>query len=305
MATGGAPARAATGRRGRRRGLLLFALVAAWLAGKGLLALAEMPSEPAESAGPEAGRAAAPAAPHAESAASVPAAAAPAPAVELAPDRFASLVSALEAHLAAAELAEAFAAAHHLAGLPLGPAQRQQVDRARTRVAALAAARTDAVVAALRAGRARTAADLFAPLRRAADDPTSAAVVAPLLDAAALSPWRASVVAADAALPAPRPLPRGRAVHFGPAGDGRRGVVVAATAVDVTVRSEHDGRVAFPTIAYAECEPDEPSPAEAVELALAAARVGEARLAGGWLLVAALRGDGGSPRLGSVLAALR
>ena len=110
---------------------------------------------------------------------------------------------------------------------------------------------------------------------------------------------------AEATLPAPRPLARGRALHFGAPFDRRRGVVVAANAVDVTVRSEHDGRVAFPTLAYADCEPDEPSAAEAVELALAAARAGEAQLAGGWLLVAALRGDGGSPRLACVLAALR
>lgn len=223
--------------------------------------------------------------------------------VKVEADRFAALCSAVTVHLARAELASAAAAVAHLLTLPLTPAQRRDAEQAAATLLAAVQQRIADVDAALTAGRGRTAAAAFAEIAPFVNG--SSALPLPASGAADWSTWQRTRLATDADLPAPRPLPRGRVVAAAIAEGVVRGIVVAADAGECTLRVERTDGVAFPTATVVQCEPDEPTADEAVDMALAAARHGDAALAGAWAIVAGRRGGASFPRLRRVLDALR
>ena len=96
-------------------------------------------------------------------------------------------------------------------------------------------------------------------------------------------------------LPAPPPLPRGRAVRFDRDGVLQVGKVVRSDGERCTVRQADTDRQRFPTIDTVQLEPVDASPSEAAACALRAARAGRGRLARLWLLSARLRGAGDDP----------
>jgi hypothetical protein len=218
-------------------------------------------------------------------------------------DRFAALCSAVTVHLARAELAAAAAAVAHLLTLPLSPAQRRDAEQAAATLLVAVQQRIADVDAALTAGRGRTAAAAFAEIAPFVNG--SSALPLPASGAADWSPWQRTRLAADADLPSPRPLPRGRVVAAAIAEGVVRGIVVAADAGECTLRVERTDGIAFPTATVVQCEPDEPTADEAVDMALAAARHGDAALAGAWAIVAGRRGGASLPRLRRLLDALR
>lgn len=321
-------------RRTRRRGVAVAAAaLVAWFAGKGLMLTGREPSPGAATAAagaagsprpvePAAGdRAdgvpdrvpsvvAPPARPEVEA---KPAEPADAGATSIAmpvreavappdPDRFAALSSALTVHTERDEVAAAFAALAHLRGLSLSAAQQAAADGLAAALQTAVAGRLSAVDEALAAGRGRAAADAFRPIAEAAA--TADAWLHQRLVESGWTKWRREGLVADAALPAPRPLARGRAVAASTAEGGVRGVVVAADAGECTLRVESSGGVAFPTVPMVACEPESPSGDEAIDLALAAARHGDVVLARSWAFVALRRGGDGLARWPRLRAAL-
>jgi hypothetical protein len=91
-------------------------------------------------------------------------------------------------------------------------------------------------------------------------------------------------------------LPRDRAVRVHLADGTAMGRIVAARSDQVTVRVETPRGVTFPTVPVVACEPLQPTPAEAVEQALAALQAGDALLARLWACCARLRGGDASAR---------
>lgn len=306
-------------RRGRRVATVAAVVVAAWLAGRGLMLVGREPAPGGgfgtvrEDATPEPMAVVAPHPTPADGVAATGAtpaalpAAPPAPPtrtppVEVEADRFAALRSAVEAHRERGELVAAVRAVAHLRGLSLTPEQRAAVDADDAALRTATERRVAAVAEAVATGRARVAAAGFAPIAALAGE--SVAWLPELLGAAGFTAWRQGELAADSALPAPRPLARGRAVTAQGMDGSLRGVVVAADSGECTLRVEQPSGVAFPSVPLVDCEPDEPSVEEAVELALAAARAGDALLARAWAHVAARRGGADLPRLRRVVAAL-
>jgi hypothetical protein len=309
------------GKRRRGRVIGVCALLAiAWLAGRGFMAggepRADADADAAAAAGaqpPPHGAAAGPAAPtSAPDAAPAPhlegsprARAEAAPEAGLEPDRFASLRAAVAVHADRGELAAAAAAWRHLLGLPLSAAQREALAQAVAPAQRAAAACLEQAAALLAAGRARAAVQALAPLRQPHGDAAQPLDLMPAAVADAVAAWLRAELEQDAALPAPMPMARGRTLTAWLADASVRGVCVAADAETVTVQVRRADGAAFPMAAYADCEPDDPTGAEAVELGFAAARRGDALLARAWALVAAGRGAAATPRCLRLAAALR
>lgn len=289
-------------------------LVVAWLAGRGFMdggaaqVTAADAARPADAPRPQ--TVAGASAPVASVAESQPSAAQPVtdasmPAdAGLDADRFAALSAALTLHAARGEFAACAAAWRHLSGLPLSPAQRAACEAAVLLASQAVAERLGRAGALLAAGRAAAAVRVLAPLRgpsfagcTALDllHPTVAAAVAPMLNVQ---------LQADAVVPAPRPMARGRLVVVWLAETEFRGVCVAADAESVTLQVRRDDGSSFPRARYADCDPDNVTGAEAVELGLAAMRDGDPALTRAWQLVAAARGGAGA-RFESLTKALR
>lgn len=321
--------RVGAGKRRRRRvGFAIAVVVAAWLAGRGLMLVGDEPAPvggapaaevaDATAATPQAATNLPDAADRAPRAAASPLPAEPAPAAPppakatpaapgdqaagIEADRFATLRSAITVHLDRGQLASAAAALAHLGSLPLATDQRGVVDAAEGELRQAAGRQLEAVAAAVAAGRGRAAALAFAPVAALADEPVT--WLAEALAAAGFASWRRGDTAPDSALPAPRPLARGRSVAVQGTEGSLRGIVVAADTVECTIRVDQPAGIAFPSVLLVACEPDDPTAAEAVELALAAARQGDALLARAWADIAARRGGGELPRLRRVLAVL-
>lgn len=220
-------------------------------------------------------------------------------------DRFATLVAALTLHVTRDELAASAAAWRHLLALPLSRAQRTAVDAA-AQPACLAAAECLARAhALLAAGHARSAVAALAPLTAAPVAGVTACDLLPPEVAASAKAMLAARVASDASVPAPKPLARGRALTAWIAGEAVRGACVASDADAVTLLVRRDDGASFPRAAYADCEADAPTGAEAIEFGFAAARSGEPLLARAWSLVAAARGASTTARWLQLDAALR
>lgn len=302
-------------RRGRRAVGVGALLLVAWLAGRGFMVGGALPATQADATRPDVAPlpksttgASTPAAPAAESqaAAARSETAAPSPdAAGVEPDRFAALSAALALHAERGELAACAAAWRHLQGLPLSATQRATCEAAVQSARRVAAERLGQAGALLAAGRAAAAVRALAPLLAAPHQDVTALELLPADVAAALAPLLAAQLANDAALPAPRPLARGRSVAVWFAGGEARGVVVAADAESVTLQVRQADGASFPRAGYLACDPDAVTGAEAVELGLAAARAGEPTLARAWRMVAQARGAGGQPRYEQLAQALR
>lgn len=326
MTAAGETRRAGSGRRLRRIvGIAGAVVVAAWLAGRGLMLVGHEPAPgggtpaamtaDAPAATPQAAEtnlpdppdrtdraSASPRLPESSPAAQPPPTATDEAAPGIEADRFATLCSAITVHLDRGELAAAAKALAHVASMPLDMAQRGVVDAAEGDLRQAAGRQLQVVAAAIAAGRGRAAAAAFVPLAALADEPV--AWLADLVAATGLAAWRRGEPAPDSALPAPRPLARGRSVTAQGTDGELRGVVVAADPADCTLRVERPTGIAFPSVPLVACEPEDPTAAEAVELALAAARQGDVLLARAWAHIADLRGGGDMPRLRRVVAAL-
>lgn len=310
-------ARGGSRQRRRRVGSVCALLVVAWLAGRGFMAGGAAPDASAE---PAPAGAAPP--PHgtAEPPAMGEPTVAPAPQVEpgpaapptiaiadggLEPDRFAALSAAVAVHAERGEVAAAAAAWRHVRALALSTLQREALEQAVGPARRLAADCLAASAAALAAGAAHSAVRALAPLRQVAVAGATALDLLPPDVAAAAALQLQVGLASDELLPAPKPLPRGRAITAWIDGAAARGVVVAADADAVTLQVRRGDGASFPMATYAACEPDAPTGAEAVELGLAAARQGDALLARAWWLVAMQRGEAAAPRALRLAAALR
>jgi hypothetical protein len=302
------------GRRGRRAGGVLVVLLVAWLAGRGFMA--GRGAAPAAGAATSGGAAvdgaqreptpAVGASPGGESkaadGASKPAPTDPA----LASDRIAALCDAVTAELARGDLAMAAQALHRARGDSIAAAAHPDVIAVEAAARAAALAIAGEGIELLRQGRALAAAARLRPFASTGavthGDPL-ALLPEPLQSAARV---RLGVRLRDGALaPAPRPLARGRTLTAWRDGGQEVGVCVAGDAESVTLRVGRADAASFPTAAYADCEPHEPSAAEAIECGFAAARAGRPTLAGAWLRVAELRGGAPSPRWQALADLLR
>lgn len=239
---------------------------------------------------------AAPATPPAAPPATSPAAAVPVPepAVGLDPDRFGSLLSVLDAQVAARQFGAARQVAARLLAAPLDQAQRAVVAaRGEALERSLSTTIAD-VVAALTAGQVLAAEATLATLL--ADD---AAPVLPLLWPQLRLPGSGAdldhVPPQDGApWPLPQPLLKQRAVRTVRNGAPVVGRVVDSRTERLTLRLEAGGVVLFPAVAVVDCEPVDATAAEAVEMAFAALQNRRPRLARLWLSCAILRGGEGA-----------
>lgn len=227
--------------------------------------------------------------------ATAPAAAAPVPepAPGLDPDRFGSLLSVLDAQVAARQFGGARQVAARLLAAPLDQAQRAVVAARGEALERSFSSAIAEVVAALTAGQVLAAEATLATLL--AEDP---APVLPLLWPQLRLPGTGAdldhVPPQDGApWPLPQPLLKQRAVRTVRNGAPVVGRVVDSRTERLTLRLEAGGVVLFPAVAVVDCEPVDATAAEAVEMAFAALQNRRPRLARLWLSCAILRGGEG------------
>jgi hypothetical protein len=202
-------------------------------------------------------------------------------------DRFASLVSLFESHLAAAELGSATATLQRVLKQPLSDAQRDRVAALEVRLLPVKKACEVRILALVQSGEVLAADSQAAQLVVGGVwQATELLAAAPKL--AFASNWESSVDAKGAVVPAPTPLVRNRKVRVRFGDRLRTGVVANGSRDEVVVRLVSGGRQTFPTVKAVSCEPADSTASEAVEMGLAAVQAGAPRLARLWLLRAHL-----------------
>jgi hypothetical protein len=210
----------------------------------------------------------------------------------IADDRFASTLGLIELRAAEGALGSALAAVAHARTLPLDAAQSSELSLTAQALEPLVAAAIGDVEAAVAAGdwfRARERAATLLADGGHASARLAAALGSPVaLDAPRREP--------DGLCPAPLPLPRHRVVTFAWRGQRSSGQVVDAQADTVTVRHATAAGQSFPTVPTAAVAPQQPTAAEAVEMAFANVHAGDLLGARLWLTIAERRSDG--PLLG-------
>ena len=226
-----------------------------------------------------------------------------APDVGLDADRFASLLSVVEARRAEGALGAALAAIDRVRSLPIDAGQTTTVQEVQRRLEDAFATRLAELVGLARSGQvlaARGAAGtlladaapaLHGLLAVAIGAPTTGAL--PAVPAADGMPW-----------PTPAALARDRSVRVQMPDATDTGRIVDSRSDQVTVRVQRGQAVTFPTVRVVLCEPVDATPAEAVEMGFAALHAKDGLLARLWLACAKVRGDGQLGERGQRLASL-
>lgn len=220
-------------------------------------------------------------------------------------DRFAVRLDLLQRSIDEGRLGAALATLAQLAAQPLDGAQQAALLTPRQQLADALAARSSQVVAQLGRGEVLAAHASIALLASDGEtfvhDVLQQALRAAGADGALLGPRRESTES----LPIARPLPRGRELRVRTRSGLVAGRVVDSRSDQLTVRIEHPGGVAFPTVPVVAVEPVSPTADEAVELGFAALQAGDVLLARAWLATARLRARESVPerlpRLAAVL----
>ena len=109
----------------------------------------------------------------------------------------------------------------------------------------------------------------------------------------------------DRPWPIPAPLPKERSVRVRLPEAITAGRIVDSRSDQATVRIQGPQGVTFPTLPVAACEPIDPTPAEAIEMGLAALHAGDGLLARLWYRTAGLRGTPPGPRAAQLAEILR
>jgi hypothetical protein len=200
------------------------------------------------------------------------------------------------------DFVDGFAALAQLQGLPLAAADAQLVAEHGTLLRSALKAATAPIVAAVSAGLVPAAQrDLLALLGG------NAAAMAPEVRAQ-LPPQWGDVLRNDvpAGLPAPQPLPSGRTVRARCLDEDVVGRLVEVRPQEVTLRLVQGAGVTFPSVPVTAVAPIDATPAEATEMALAAAAAGQGMLARLWVAFALQAGvPAPGSRLAEVAAQLR
>tara|TARA_R110002094_G_scaffold39766_3_gene52355 strand:- start:1907 stop:2659 length:753 start_codon:yes stop_codon:yes gene_type:complete len=209
--------------------------------------------------------------------------------VGVAEDRFASLMSLLESHLAEQQLGNASAALQRLLQQPLSDAQRLQLASVQERLLPLTKAREQRVLELVQRGEV-LAADREASQLVVGGVWRASELLAAAPELSFASNWQGQIVTSGK-VPMPTPLLRNRKVRVRWRDELRAGVVAGSSRDEVTVRLVSEGGQTFPTVKAIACEPFDSSSSEAVEMGLAAVRAGAPRLARLWMLRAHLLKD--------------
>ena len=233
----------------------------------------QLPSAPmGESRAPE--TAAAPAAPRA-------------PAVD--PDRFGSLLALLQTCTSDRRLGSALSCLQRLRELPLDAAQQTALVQPSAELENALANACSGIVKSLCDGEVQNAAAAVEVLLH-----DERALVLPVLaQSLALcglhGDLEAAVAPGSTPWPQPKPIAKGRSVRTRQGHEVLIGRVIDSRAERVTLRVQRGQAVTFPTVPMVDCEPTDVTPAEAVEMALAALHAGKLVAARLWLGCAQLR----------------
>jgi len=226
------------------------------------------------------------------------------PAVRLDADRFESMLSLIDSHIAAEELGEASGVVQRLLAVGLTQRQRSRLVALEGRLRPLNRALEERVLGLLRRGEVLKADRLSQQLLVGETwRPTTLAASLPGRDFGA--DWQR---VPEAELPAdlqPVSLARNRKVRIFWRDRVQAGVVANAKADQVTVHVRTDAAQTYPTVPMVRCEPTDSTAGEAVEMGLAAFRAGAPRLARLWLLRAFLLQPEASERGAQLFEVLR
>jgi hypothetical protein len=210
-------------------------------------------------------------------------------------DGLQSKLSVVRAAAQQRDFVDGFAALAQLQGLPLPAADAQLVAEHATLLRSALRAATTPIVAEVLAGLVPAAQrDLLALLGG------NAAAMAPEVRAQ-LPPQWGDVLRSDvpAGLPVPQLLPSGRTVRARCLDEDVVGRLIEVRPQEVTLRLVQGAGVTFPSVPVTAVAPIDATPAEAAEMALAAAAAGQGMLARLWVVFAL---QGGVPAPGSRLA---
>jgi len=227
----------------------------------------------------------------------------PKPVLAITDDRFQSLLSLAEGHIADAELGDAHGILKRLTALTLTDAQKQQVAATEKQLAPLRQAAEASILAHVRKGEV-LAADLASRELLVAGvwQPEQLRKAAPQLGLGA--DWQKPVGEAQEKA-TPQPLPRNRRVRLQWRDAFRVGTVASSKDQQVTVQVRSGSTQSFPTVRISQCEPTDSSYDEAIEMGFHAVRAGASRLARLWLLRAHLLQQQASARGLELLEMLR
>jgi len=203
--------------------------------------------------------------------------------VGMAADRFDSLLSLLNSHLAEHSLANATAALQRLSSQSLSANQRAHLAEYAARLQPLRQACEERVLEHVQKGALLQADEAAAQLVLAGvwSAPTVAAA-APQLTLG--DNWQRALPTGGPDVPTPRPLGRNRRVRVHFREELHYGVVVSSSTDQVTVRLLSASGQSFPTVHAVACEPINSIASEAIEMGFVAVHAGEMRLSRLWLL---------------------
>jgi hypothetical protein len=218
-------------------------------------------------------------------------------------DRFASLLSLVQARCDRGEFGGALSVLERADKLQLDRSQRRAVQQASRDVEAAVQQACRDIEASLREGRVLAARELAGTMLTDGEGFVRPAL-AKALDTGA-SDLATVPARGDRPWPTAVPLPRDRTVRASLSDGPAAGRIVDSRSDQVTVRLQTPHGVTFPTLRITACEPVDATPAEAIEMGFAALHAGDAVLAHLWQRCARLRGEPPAERAGLLAEILR